>query len=87
VNPTAGQRDLAGVVPQVTASPHERNLPATISFVQNEDNGRPAGAPPELTPAVDRMEQVFEAIEEISQNRLLVNSAEAGKLGKVAESR
>jgi len=84
---TARQRDLARVVAQICPPAHKRDHPAAVRPVQNEYDGGPAGTPPKVPPAVDGMEQVFEAGEEISQIDPLVNSSRAGKLGKVAEPR
>jgi hypothetical protein len=84
---TARQGDLARVVAQIGATAHEWDHPAAVRPVENEYDGGLARASPKVAPAIDRMEQVFEAGEEVSQNHPLVNSAEAGKLGKVAESR
>jgi hypothetical protein len=75
------------MVAQIGPPAHERDHPPAVRAVQHEYDGGLARATPKVTPAVDRMEQVFEAAQEISQSHLLVNSSGAGKLGKVAEPR
>ena len=75
------------MVSHVGAPADERDHPMPVHLVQDEHDRGLARATPELPPAVDGMQQVFEAAQEISQRRLLVNSTGAGKLGKVAESR
>jgi hypothetical protein len=67
VDTPAWQCHLPGVVTQVAPAPHKWDLPAPagLGLVQDEHDRRLPGAPAEFAPAVDRLEQVFEAAEEI----------------------
>ena len=49
---------------------HERHLPGPVGPVQHEGHRGLPRAPPELTPGVDRAEQAFDLIEEVSQRAL-----------------
>jgi len=82
----AGQSDLPRMVTLVSTPAYERDHPAALGAVQDEYDRGLAGTPPEVAPTVHRMEQLFEAAEEVSQRRPLVNPPGAGKLGKVAEA-
>ena len=67
---STGQGDLARVVSEIGPPAHERHLPGPVGPVQHEGHRGLPGASPELTPGVDRAEQAFDLIEEVSQRAL-----------------